>query len=64
MPHSFAWLPNSSLYTLATAPFSLSTHRLMDVWMVFCLWTVAESVAVDIGVQVLVLLLKFSWMYT
>ena len=36
----------------------------MDVWMVFCLWTVAESVAVDIGVQVLVLLLKFSWMYT
>lgn len=32
--------------------------------MVFCLWTVAESVAVDIGVQVLALLLKFSWMYT
>lgn len=28
--------------------------------MVFCLWTVAESVAVDIGVQVLALLLRSS----
>lgn len=56
MLHSFAWLPSISLYGLAAVPFSLSAHRLMEIWVVFCLLAVAESVAMDIGVQVLVLL--------
>ena len=52
MPHSFAWPPNSSLYALATVVHSSVDGRLG------CLLTVAESVAMDVGIQVPVLLLS------